>query len=185
MLIMSQDDNGQVVTRLDHVIDNEHTARCQGGWSTPRRAEPRQLAGTSPIAKASARRSPSSPPTPATTTSPTPRNSGPPACTGMRSIAHPDTSVDHERACGVTSPTSARWDASRLRVVSRDCHPGVDAYIGALPPWQRGLCGELRELIRAADPEIEQTIKRSVTDIVRAIAERNRAGGWRKLRTAG
>lgn len=125
-------------------------------------------------------------------------------------------------------------------------HPGVDAYIAGLPDWQRDLCTELRELIRAADSEIEETIKRSVqpyfvlrgnvcallatkdhvdlflydpdvpdpngvinqghgnataravqiyrgdpvnstaiTDVVKAIAERNRAGGWRKLRVTG
>jgi hypothetical protein len=41
-------------------------------------------------------------------------------------------------------------------------HPGVDAYIQALPAWQQELCGDLRELIWQADPEIEETIKRSV-----------------------
>lgn len=124
-------------------------------------------------------------------------------------------------------------------------HPGVDAYIDALPAWQQDLCSELRELIRAADPDITETIKRSVqpyfvldgnvcallatrdhvnlflydpavpdpqgvinqghgnataraiqifngddidraaiTAIVRAIAARNRAGGWRRLPSA-
>jgi len=121
-------------------------------------------------------------------------------------------------------------------------HPGVDAYLAGLPGWQRDICAQLRELIRRADPEITETIKRSVQpyfvldgnvcallatkdhvnlflydptvpdphgvinqgegnataraiqiyegdvinkdairDIVRAIAARNRAGGWRKL----
>jgi hypothetical protein len=40
--------------------------------------------------------------------------------------------------------------------------PRVDAYIDALPEWQRELCGQLRNLIRAADPEIAETIKRTV-----------------------
>lgn len=122
-------------------------------------------------------------------------------------------------------------------------HSGVDAYIADLPDWQRDICTELRDLIHRADPEIEETVKRSVqpyfvldgnvcallatkdhvnlflydpdvpdpqgvinqgegnataraiqiyendainaaaiVDIVRAIADRNRAGGWRKLR---
>jgi hypothetical protein len=39
--------------------------------------------------------------------------------------------------------------------------PRVDAYIDSLPDWQRGLCRELRELIHAADPAIEETIKRT------------------------
>ena len=121
-------------------------------------------------------------------------------------------------------------------------HPGVDAYIAELPSWQQEVCRELRRLIHLADPEIDETIKRSVQPyfvlegnvcallatkdhvnlflydpsvpdpdgvinqghgnstaraiqiyegqpingkaiigIVRAIAERNRAGGWRRL----
>jgi hypothetical protein len=39
--------------------------------------------------------------------------------------------------------------------------PRVDAYIGALPPWQQAVCRELRKLIHAADPEVTETIKRS------------------------
>ena len=121
-------------------------------------------------------------------------------------------------------------------------HPGVAAYIEQLPAWQRAVCDELRELIRAAEPDIEETIKRSVQpyfvldsnvcallaakshvnlflydptvpdpagiinqgqgnataraiqihegdvidraaiiDLIKAIAARNRAGGWRRL----
>ena len=40
--------------------------------------------------------------------------------------------------------------------------PRVDEYIDALPPWQRQICVELRELIHRADPEIVETIKRRV-----------------------
>jgi hypothetical protein len=39
--------------------------------------------------------------------------------------------------------------------------PRVDAYIEALPPWQREVCRRVRELVHAADPEVEETIKRS------------------------
>ena len=121
-------------------------------------------------------------------------------------------------------------------------HPGVDAYIDALPPWQQKICRDLRTMIHAADPDIAEMIKRSVqpyfvldgnvcallatkdhvnlflydptvpdphglinqghgnataraiqiyegerinrsavVEIVRAIAERNKAGGWRRL----
>src|SRR5439155_26011946 len=35
-------------------------------------------------------------------------------------------------------------------------------YIDALPEWQRALCQELRALIHAADPEVVETIKRTV-----------------------
>ena len=41
-------------------------------------------------------------------------------------------------------------------------HPGVDAYIAQLPDWQEAICTELRELVWATDPEIEETIKRTV-----------------------
>jgi hypothetical protein len=41
-------------------------------------------------------------------------------------------------------------------------HPGVDSYIESLPGWQSDLCRELRVIVHAADPEIEETIKRSV-----------------------
>jgi hypothetical protein len=37
--------------------------------------------------------------------------------------------------------------------------PRVDAYIDALPDWQQAICREVRELVREADPEIEETIK--------------------------
>lgn len=37
----------------------------------------------------------------------------------------------------------------------------VDAFIDPLPDWQRGLFQELRDVIHAADPEVEETIKRT------------------------
>ena len=40
--------------------------------------------------------------------------------------------------------------------------PRVDEYIDALPEWQQSICREVRELVHAADPEIEETIKRRV-----------------------
>ena len=38
----------------------------------------------------------------------------------------------------------------------------VDDYIERLPAWQQAVCRELREVIHAADPEIAETIKRTV-----------------------
>jgi hypothetical protein len=40
--------------------------------------------------------------------------------------------------------------------------PRVDAYIDPLPAWQQAVCREVRDLIHAADPAVEETIKRSV-----------------------
>jgi hypothetical protein len=37
--------------------------------------------------------------------------------------------------------------------------PRVDAYIDALPEWQQAICREVRDLVHAADPELEETIK--------------------------
>jgi hypothetical protein len=38
----------------------------------------------------------------------------------------------------------------------------VDDYIDPLPKWQQAICRELRDLIHAADPEMTETIKRTV-----------------------
>jgi hypothetical protein len=40
--------------------------------------------------------------------------------------------------------------------------PRVDEYIGRLPGWQQAICQEVRDLVHAADPEVEETIKRTV-----------------------
>jgi hypothetical protein len=38
----------------------------------------------------------------------------------------------------------------------------VDAYIDALPDWQQAICQDVRELVHRADPDVVETIKRSV-----------------------
>ena len=40
--------------------------------------------------------------------------------------------------------------------------PRVDVYIDGLPQWQQAICQQVRDLIHAADPEVEETIKRTV-----------------------
>jgi hypothetical protein len=45
----------------------------------------------------------------------------------------------------------------RVRADSR-----VDEYIARLPDWQQAVCQQVRELVHDADPEVEETIKRSV-----------------------
>ncbi len=39
--------------------------------------------------------------------------------------------------------------------------PRVDAFIDALPPWQQGVCREVRELVCGVDPHVSETIKRT------------------------
>jgi hypothetical protein len=46
--------------------------------------------------------------------------------------------------------------------MSYTADPRVDAYIDALPEWQQAICREVRELVHAADPEVTETIKRTV-----------------------
>ena len=38
----------------------------------------------------------------------------------------------------------------------------VDEYIDALPDWQAAICREVREIAHEADPELVETIKRTV-----------------------
>jgi hypothetical protein len=38
----------------------------------------------------------------------------------------------------------------------------VDTYIDALPAWQQKICRTVRDLVHAADPAVEETIKRTV-----------------------
>jgi hypothetical protein len=40
--------------------------------------------------------------------------------------------------------------------------PRVDAYIDPLPTWQQQICQRVRDLVHAADPAVEETIKRTV-----------------------
>jgi hypothetical protein len=40
--------------------------------------------------------------------------------------------------------------------------PRVDDYIRLLPDWQQEICQRLRDLVHAADPELTETIKRTV-----------------------
>lgn len=37
----------------------------------------------------------------------------------------------------------------------------VDAFIDALPAWQQRICTQVRQLIHEAEPEVEETIKRT------------------------
>jgi hypothetical protein len=40
--------------------------------------------------------------------------------------------------------------------------PRVDGYIAPLPGWQQAICRQVRDLVHAVDPEVEETIKRRV-----------------------
>src|SRR5881396_291367 len=40
--------------------------------------------------------------------------------------------------------------------------PRVDAYIVKLPGWQQEICQEVRRLVRGVDPDVTETVKRTV-----------------------
>jgi hypothetical protein len=46
--------------------------------------------------------------------------------------------------------------------VSYTKDPRVDAYLDALPQWQQATCQRVRDLVHAADPQVQETIKRRV-----------------------
>ena len=46
--------------------------------------------------------------------------------------------------------------------MSHQADPRVDTYIEGLPDWQQAICREVRELLHEADPEMAETIKRTV-----------------------
>lgn len=40
--------------------------------------------------------------------------------------------------------------------------PRVDDYFAPLPEWQREICRRVRDIVHSADPDVEETIKRTV-----------------------
>ena len=56
----------------------------------------------------------------------------------------------------ISTPTGYGGDMSYVK------ESRVDDYINALPPWQQAICREVRDLVHAADPEVVETIKRTV-----------------------
>jgi hypothetical protein len=46
--------------------------------------------------------------------------------------------------------------------LSVSADPRVHQYIGRLPDWQQAVCQQVRQLVNDADPDVEETIKRSV-----------------------
>ena len=47
-------------------------------------------------------------------------------------------------------------------IVTYESDPRVDAYIQELPEWQQEICREVRDLVHAADPDVVETIKRTM-----------------------
>jgi hypothetical protein len=45
--------------------------------------------------------------------------------------------------------------------MSFETDPRVDDYIDSLPEWQQRICHDVRALVHGADPEVQETIKRT------------------------
>lgn len=46
--------------------------------------------------------------------------------------------------------------------MSYEKDPRVDDYIDRLPAWQQEICHQIRDIVHEADPEVVETIKRTV-----------------------
>ena len=81
-------------------------------------------------------------------------------------LSPPSVRRDDERRPDQARPPPANVPSLVLDVMSapqayqRD--PRVDRYIDGLPDWQSRLCQRLRDLVHAVDPEMVETIKRTV-----------------------
>ena len=68
--------------------------------------------------------------------------------------------------CGSSNPIHFNDGLVELRtdgiMMSCPVDPRIDAYIAALPVWQQDVCRQVRDLVHAADPEVVETIKRTV-----------------------
>lgn len=51
------------------------------------------------------------------------------------------------------------WEMTPMPYVK---DPRIDAYLDGLPDWQRAILIQVRDLVHEADPEVEETIKRTV-----------------------
>ena len=63
------------------------------------------------------------------------------------------------QATAAATELTRRTIASIAMTYRRD--PRVDDYINSLPSWQQEICHEVRDLIHAADPAVEETVKRT------------------------
>jgi hypothetical protein len=55
-----------------------------------------------------------------------------------------------------------RPEAGEEDKVTYEKDPRVDDYIDRLPDWQQEICHQVRDIVHAADPEVVETIKRTV-----------------------
>jgi hypothetical protein len=61
----------------------------------------------------------------------------------------------------VANPATSAMRAYDIGAMTYESDPRVDAYIHALPEWQQRICQEVRGLVHAADPQVQETIKRT------------------------
>src|SRR4051812_20367151 len=102
----------------------------------------------------------STPPAPRCSMRPSRPPRSPRAATSARSrrsrASASPSSADPGRRAGPPMSSARRRRPSDMR------DPRVDTYIAPLPEWQQALCEQLRDLVHEADPEVQETIKRTV-----------------------
>src|SRR5829696_7867634 len=81
---------------------------------------------------------------------------------GFASASSSSEANASSRSAMAALSTGAVCRAYDPAVPSYEPDPRVDEYIDALPEWQQAVCRQVRELVHAADPEVEETIKRRV-----------------------
>jgi hypothetical protein len=77
-------------------------------------------------------------------------------------VATYDEETAHECDAQVRLVDEAVLAGERRGNMSEDRDARVDHYIEGLPQWQRVICSRVREIAHSADPEMGETIKRSV-----------------------
>ena len=87
-----------------------------------------------------------------------------PRITGCRIRGSRSGSLSITAAAEVSQPVTGCWRGPPGyggSAMTYTADPRVDAYIEALPDWQRAICRAVRDLVHGADPEVTETIKRT------------------------
>lgn len=75
-------------------------------------------------------------------------------------VEYDDLSIDLH--AGIVARSTDTAGVVRVPAVEGHRESRVDDYIERLPGWQQEICQHVRDLVHEADPEVEETIKRSV-----------------------
>jgi hypothetical protein len=80
----------------------------------------------------------------------------------LDAVAGPDWNADSGSDLPTCSGSSLQCLPLPLDEVIMNTDSRVDDYISRLPDWQQAICQQVRQLVHDADPEVQETVKRSV-----------------------